>query len=161
MELSTIPVHRTVVLEGCDGVGKSTLAQRLASDHGFTIVHSGRTPDGVDLAERYQQILSQPGRLALDRSFVSELVYGPLRHGGSRLTDTDAYDLAVLVARRDGVLVHLTAAASTIRARLLLRDGPLAASLADIESVITAYERVIPTLAAYLRVVRLEPGSQS
>ncbi|MGH3839214.1 MAG: hypothetical protein ACRDSF_26480, partial [Pseudonocardiaceae bacterium] len=102
-----------------DGVGKSTLAQQLASGHGFTIVHSGRTPDGVDLSKRYRQILSQPGRLVLDRSFVSELVYGPLHHGGSRLTDADACDLAALVARRDGVLVHLTASASTIRARLL------------------------------------------
>ena len=56
-----------------------------------------------------------------ERSFVSELVYGPLRHGGSRLTDAAACDLAILVARRDGVLVHLTAPASVIRARLLER----------------------------------------
>jgi thymidylate kinase len=82
MELGVISAHQTVVLEGCDGVGKSTLAQQLARDLGFTIVHSTRTPNGVDLAERYQQILSRPERLALDRSFVSELVYGPLHHGG-------------------------------------------------------------------------------
>jgi hypothetical protein len=101
--------------------------------------------------------LSQSGRLALDRSFVSELVYGPLRHGGSRLTDADAYDLAALVGRRDGVLVHLTAPAWVVRARLLVRDGPLATpSLADIESLITAYERVVTTFAAYLPVVLLD-----
>ena len=73
------------MLEGCDGVGKSTLAQELARDFGFTIVRSTRTPDGINLAERYQRILSRPGRLALDRSFISELVYGHLHHGGSRL----------------------------------------------------------------------------
>ncbi|MGH3764052.1 MAG: hypothetical protein ACRDTX_02675 [Pseudonocardiaceae bacterium] len=156
MELGAISGHRTVVLEGCDGVGKSTLAHQLARDLGFTIVHSVRSPDGVNLAERYQRILSRPERLALDRSFVSELVYGPLRHGCSRLTDADAYDLAALVARRDGVLAHLTAPASVIRARLLERDGPAAASLADIASLITAYERVVTTLAPYLPVVRLE-----
>jgi broad-specificity NMP kinase len=155
MELGVISAHRTVVLEGCDGVGKSTLAQRLALDFGFTIVHSARTPDGVNLAERYRQISSRPGRLTLDRSFVSELVYGPLHHGGSRLTDADACDLAALVARREGVLVHLTAPALVIRARLLVRDGPTAASLADIESLITAYERVVTTLAPYLPFVRL------
>jgi broad-specificity NMP kinase len=155
MELSVISARATIVLEGCDGVGKSTLAQRLASDHGFTVVHSGRTPDGVDLAERYRQILSQPGRLALDRSFVSELVYGPLRHGGSRLTDADTYDLTALVARRDGVLVYLTAPASVVRARLVGRDGA-AASLTDIESLIAAYEHVITTLAAYLPVARFD-----
>lgn len=143
-------------LEGCDGVGKTTLAQQLSLDFGFMIVHSARTPDGVDLAERYQQILSRSERLALDRSFVSELVYGPLHHGGSRLTHADACDLAALVARRDGVLAHLTAPASVIRTRLLLRDGPAAASLTDVESLITAYESVVTSLAPYLPVVRLD-----
>lgn len=155
MEFGDIPAHRTVVLEGCDGVGKSTLAQQLASRHGFAVVHSGRTPDGIDLTERYREILARPGRLVLDRSFVSELVYGPLRHGGSRLTSADAGDLAVAVAHRDGVLVHLTAPATAIRARLLLRDG-MAASLADIESLITAYERVVTTFAPYLPIVRID-----
>lgn len=156
MELGDIPAHRTVVLEGCDGVGKSTLAQRLALDFGFTVVHSARTPDGVNLVERYQQILSLPGRLALDRSFVSELVYGPLHHGASRLTDADACDLAALVARRDGVLAHLTAPTSVIRTRLLVRDGPTAASPADIEFLVMAYEHVVTTLASYVPVVRLD-----
>ncbi|MDQ3275378.1 MAG: hypothetical protein M3Q39_10210 [Actinomycetota bacterium] len=155
MQLGDILAHRTVVLEGCDGAGKTSLAERLARDHEFAIVHSGRTPDGVDLAERYRQILIRPGRLALDRSFVSELVYGPLRHGGSRLADADVGDLATAVARRDGVLVHLTAPASILRARLLVRDGA-AASLADIESLLTAYEHVVTAIAAYLPVVRLE-----
>ncbi|MGH3783522.1 MAG: hypothetical protein ACRDRO_23605 [Pseudonocardiaceae bacterium] len=75
---------------------------------------------------------------------------------GSRLTDADACHLAALVARRNGVLAHLTAPASVIRARLLERDGPAAANLADIESLITAYESVVTTLAPYLPVVRLD-----
>lgn len=156
MELSVISAHQTVVLEGCDGVGKTTLAQHLALDFGFTMIHSTRTPDGVNLAERYQQILSRPERLALDRSFVSELVYGPLHHGGSRLTHADACDLAALVARRDGVLAHLTAPAPVIRTRLLVRDGPAAASLIDVKSLIMAYESVITSLAPYLPVIRLD-----
>lgn len=59
-------------------------------------------------------------------------------------------------ARRDGVLAYLTVPASVIRARLLVRDGPAAASLTDIESLITAYERVVTALAPYLPVVLLD-----
>jgi broad-specificity NMP kinase len=156
MGLSVVSAHKTVVLEGCDGVGKTTLAQQLALDFGFTIVHSARTPDGVDLIERYQQILARPERLVLDRSFVSELVYGPLHHGGSRLTHTAAIELATLVAHRDGVLAHLTAPASVIQARLLRRDGPGAAYLTEVEFLTTAYESVITLLTPHIPVVRID-----
>ncbi|RSN69765.1 hypothetical protein [Actinomadura sp. WAC 06369] len=78
--------HEVIVLEGCDGVGTTTLATKLAQHHGFQLVHATRTPDGVDLAERYRTILAIPGRIILDRCFISELVYGPLLHGRSRLT---------------------------------------------------------------------------
>lgn len=100
--------HGVIVLEGCDGVGKTTLALQLAQRHGFQLVHATRTPDGVDLAERYRTILARPGRLVLDRCFVSELVYGPLLHGHSRLTLDQAIDLTTIVADRRGIMVHLT-----------------------------------------------------
>ncbi len=45
--------YEIIVLEGCDGVGKTTVAAALASAYGYTTVHSGRTPDGMDLAGRY------------------------------------------------------------------------------------------------------------
>jgi hypothetical protein len=41
--------YQTLVLEGCDGVGKSTLANRLSTHHGFAVVHSAKTPDHLDL----------------------------------------------------------------------------------------------------------------
>ncbi|MGH3771290.1 MAG: hypothetical protein ACRDRW_07840 [Pseudonocardiaceae bacterium] len=53
------------------------------------------------------------------------------------LTDADAPDLAALVARRDGVLTHLTALALVIRARLLERDSAAVANLTGMESLIT------------------------
>lgn len=69
--------YQTLVLEGCDGVGKSTLGERLSTDHGFVVVHSPKTPDHLDLATRYRNILAGPGRIIFDRCFISELVYGP------------------------------------------------------------------------------------
>ncbi|MFD7896955.1 hypothetical protein [Streptomyces sp. NPDC059743] len=61
MNIDEIAGHyQTLVLEGCDGVGKSTLAQRLSTNHGFTVVHSPRTPDHLDLAE---SVITRTGAL--------------------------------------------------------------------------------------------------
>jgi thymidylate kinase len=147
--------HDVIVLEGCDGVGKTTLAAALAARHGYTIVHATRTPEGTDLFAKYRSILTRPGPLVLDRSFVSELVYGPLEHVRSRLTFHDATRLAVGVAERGGVLVHLTGQPEQIAARLLARDGR-APPLQHIRALTTAYVGVFTDLAAHAPVITID-----
>jgi hypothetical protein len=131
------------VLEGCDGTGKTSLATTLAAQHGYSVVHSGRTPDDVDLLARYRSILAIPGKIVLDRSFISELVYGPLQYGRSRLTASDAAQMALLVAARGGVLVHLTGRPESIIVRLRARDGS-----APPWSVFAALTGTVPTITA-------------
>jgi thymidylate kinase len=146
--------HDTFVLEGPDGVGKSTLAERLSAQHGFRVIHSPRTPDHLDLATRYREILGGTGRILFDRCFVSELVYGPLRRGRSRITWSEALDLAESVVDRKGLFVHLTAPPPVIRRRLLDRDGQ-AASEEEVAALVTGYQRVFSTLADYTKVITL------
>jgi thymidylate kinase len=143
---ATAAGHEVIVLEGCDGTGKTTLANILATRHGYAVVHSGRTPDDIDLVARYRSMLAIPGKIALDRSFISELVYGPLQHGRSRLTAADAAELALLVAARGGVLVHLTGSPEAIVARLRARDGS-APPLERICALTDAYRNVFAALA--------------
>lgn len=120
---SALAAYPVIVLDGCDGTGKTTVAEALREQFGYAVTHSGRTPDGIDLTDRYRQLLAMPGRIVLDRSFISELVYGPLLHGHSRITQQAAVGLAQDVARRGGTLVHLTGAPEAIAARLRARDG--------------------------------------
>jgi predicted ATPase len=131
-----------IVLEGCDGAGKTTMADALAAHHGYAIVHATRTPEGIDLVAKYSAILARPGPLVLDRSFVSELVYGPLERGRSRLTISDAAHLAAAVAERGGILVHLTGQPEEIVTRLLARDGH-APGLERIRALTAAYADVV------------------
>jgi thymidylate kinase len=155
-DLSDLANQRDViVLEGCDGVGKTTLAAALAARHGYAIVHGARTPEGTDLFAKYCAILTRPGPLVLDRSFVSELVYGPLERGRSRLTFRDATRLAVAVAERDGILVHLTGQPEQIAARLLARDGH-APPLQHIRALMDAYVDVLTDLAAHAPVITID-----
>ena len=144
--------YEVVVLEGCDGTGKTSLATTLAAQHGYSMVHSGRTPDDVDLLARYRSILAIPGKIVLDRSFISELVYGPLQYGRSRLTASDAAQMALLVAARGGVLVHLTGRAESIVARLRARDGS-APPLERICALTDAYRIVFAALTGTAPII--------
>jgi predicted ATPase len=130
--------YEVIVLEGCDGIGKTTLATALSEGHGYQRMHATRTPEGVDLAERYRAILRLQGRLVLDRCFISELVYGPLLHGYSRLTLAQAVVLSRFVAARNGVLVHLTGRPVEIRTRLQARDG-ISPDLDHLQKLIRGY----------------------
>ncbi|MGV9312119.1 hypothetical protein ACWDR0_07975 [Streptomyces sp. NPDC003691] len=150
--------RRTLVVEGCDGVGKTTLATRLAQDHGFTIVHSPRTPDHLDLAGRYRELLDRPGLLVLDRCFLSELVYGPLLRGRSRITWAQAIDLAEAVVARDGAFLHLTAPPTVIQQRLCQRDGQ-SAELVEVTALVAGYQRVFDALASYCPVETIDTTS--
>ncbi len=152
--------YEVVVLEGCDGTGKTTLATTLADRHDYLVVHSGRTPDSVDLAARYRMILATPGKVVLDRSFISELVYGPLDHGRSRLTITAAISLAQLVAARGGVLVHLTGSPAAILSRLQARDGSVPGG-ERIRIIIDTYNNAFAKLGRTAPVVTTDTTAPS
>jgi thymidylate kinase len=152
---SQVSRHHLVVIDGCDGAGKSTLAQAVATRHGHAVVHAALTPEGVDLFAKYQAILARPGPLVLDRSFVSELVHGPLDRGHSRLTLTQATQLAAIVAQRGGILIHLTGQPDQIAARLLARDGHTP-PLARVSALITAYADTFGKLDAHAPVITID-----
>ncbi|MEV4390543.1 AAA family ATPase [Nonomuraea sp. NPDC049607] len=147
--------YEVIVLEGCDGVGKTTYATALATKYGYRIVHADRTPEGADLFQRHQAILTRPGRLVLDRSFISELVYGPLLHGRCRLAMSQTTELLGMVAARRGVLIHLTATPEQIQARLLARDGT-APTLDELRTLIARYFTVFADLARHTEVLTVD-----
>lgn len=155
-DLSWAARYQTVALEGCDGAGKTTLAARLAAAHGFVVIHSDRTPDDVDLVDRYRSFLARSGRVVLDRCFLSELVYGPLYRGRSRIDREETVALVAEVASRHGVFVHVTARATRIHARLVARADGEVPALSELEAIIDRYEHVLASIAGHALVLRVD-----
>ena len=76
---------RLIILEGVGGAGKSTLAKALRR-RGYRTIHCGFDETTTNLEAFYRDMLtSLAAPTVLDRSFISELVYGPVLRGRSRL----------------------------------------------------------------------------
>ena len=82
-------MRKIVVLEGCDGGGKTTLAGWLRDMHGYTIVKTGPPEPGGDLTRTYIDALHdamvRTGRTVFDRLHLGEAIYGPLLRGVDRI----------------------------------------------------------------------------
>ncbi|WP_392972111.1 hypothetical protein [Streptomyces sp. LN245] len=127
---------RTLVVEGPDGLDRRPFLAELAR-HRFTVRPLRGHLHHVDPTQPYRELLSAPGRLAVDGGLVHELVYGPLRRGRSRVTWIQALDFAEAVAERGGALVHLT-------------------GRTDDAEAVGSYERVLRTLAQHVPVITLD-----
>ena len=75
-----------LILEGPDGGGKTTLAKSM---HGAVYHHEGLPPDSVNLTDYYLGLVaaarSRGEPCVFDRLAMSEIVYGPVLRGASRI----------------------------------------------------------------------------
>lgn len=75
-----------LIIEGCDGTGKTTLAQKLTkalSDLGHIYCHFTRLPDNFDRYWGYVERMSS--RVVQDRFHLSEIVYSKTRGDKTQL----------------------------------------------------------------------------
>jgi len=99
---------KIIVIEGVDGVGKSTLAKTIAKEYGYYHKWMGR-PEKGKAFEFYltEYIEHLAGKIVLDRSHFSEEVYGSYFRKGSEFTHDQNELLNHLLLRcADTVLVH-------------------------------------------------------
>ncbi len=109
---------RRLIIEGVDGVGKSSAAKMLG-EHGFAVRHFPHDPKQADLEEAYRSRIQCAGALEIwDRSFISEYVYGTALRGASRVSLEAVLALARLYVNQGGAIALLDANEADIKLRL-------------------------------------------
>jgi deoxyadenosine/deoxycytidine kinase len=136
-----------IILEGPDGVGKTTLANALLANHTeeeMLIRHCG--PLRRDPIDEYLHDLDwySPGVTAscvYDRHYIGELIYGPLYRGGSRVGEREIGLIERKLNEVGAMIVFLYNNVDTLRERNRAKGEDFLQDK-DLESVVSSYENV-------------------
>lgn len=110
-----------VVIEGCDGTGKTTLARRLAEYYGVDLCHvTNRDSNTFDF---YRELIGKED-IIWDRNVIGEMIYPKVFNRKGNLDYID-FDYLINRSREAGTkYIILTASDDVIKNRLNTRGEP-------------------------------------
>lgn len=100
-----------IILEGPDGSGKTTLANKLAKQTGYPIIHFTRPTTEEEtqaMFDEYFKLVRKTKNAILDRCWYSEMVYGPVMRGVSHIAYPQMYALEEQLCRNGAMLIYCT-----------------------------------------------------
>jgi len=112
-------MYNTIICEGGDGTGKTTLAQSIADKYGYHYHWFGKPDRGEVFAtylKEYYNLMDYT-KVVLDRAHFSEEVYGSLFRDGSELTDEQRERLCAMLGNKV-VIVHCSQPDDIIKGNL-------------------------------------------
>src|SRR5690606_5840807 len=138
-----------IVLEGCDGTGKSTLARALQEKTGFPIVQgSSFEISKLGVTEMYTKMMEliNTNNIIIDRFYLSNYVYGNLFDYPTMTRDM--FSTLAQKTEENALTVYLTAATEIIQNRILER-GDKDIKVQNVPAILKKYEEGLrnPTTA--------------
>lgn len=104
-----------ILIEGCDGVGKTTLAKILAEKYNLDYCHC--TQNDLISKEFYLHSLNK-NNIVWDRHFIGEMIYPKLFKRDQMLTKRDFFNICTKIKELNVIVLVLTTDVLTIRERL-------------------------------------------
>lgn len=106
-----------IIIEGADGSGKTTLANTLAKQTGFEVVHRTQPKTEEEKArmfEMYVDTIKSGTNVIFDRCWYSEMVYGPIMRDASVISYPVMYKLERMLAKHGALIIYCTDAPETL-----------------------------------------------
>lgn len=141
-----------IIVEGCDGAGKSTFVDQLATQvykkmpaERVRIEHKG--PMTTDAINEYEGPLEDyyPGgsdTVLCDRWHIGEFIYGPMLRGECKVSNAERLHIEKFLAARGAVLVLMAAPTDMLIDRVGARGDELVATT-QLREIASAYHREI------------------
>ena len=137
-----------LIIEGPDGSGKTTLANKLSEQTGWPVIHRVQPKTDADkqqmLAE-YIRIIKNGKNAILDRGWYSEMAYGPIMRDASVISYPQMYELERLLAKKGALIIYCTDSPEILWQRATRRG----------EDYITNYETFVAICEAFDEIMEV------
>lgn len=151
--------NQILVIEGTEGVGKTTLVQKLNAI-GYLSKHFDYDKKALDVRQKYLSIYraasESSDNYVFDRSFMSEDVYGPVMRGGSRLSDSGVLEILSFLNSIQSKIIVMTANDEALQSRVKLRNEEDEFAFEDILKLNRKYQEVARRYSQFCDVVELD-----
>ena len=156
------------IIEGPDGAGKTTLVEQIRKSHmNAKVLHFG-APQTPEEADNYYKVYAEAINakrddevLIFDRSWYSDMVYGPVMRNRQEMTQEHADMLsAMVVACGGGIIIYCTAPIKVLWARCQRRGETYLQNQAQLQAIATGYSKVMAENVRFLPVVRYDTAAR-
>ena len=147
-----------IIIEGPDGSGKTTLANKIKDQTGYILLHRSHETDAgaASLFEEYAQVIKAGKNCIMDRSWYSEMVYGPVMRDGSDISFHQMYELERLLAKNGALVIHCTAPEATLWKRCLKRGEDYVTTKDAFHKICNDFDALMYDVPHYVPVLTYE-----
>lgn len=133
------------ILEGPDGGGKTTLAEKLSAMTRIKITHFSYPRDEEEKARMlimYQDLLKSVSNAIIDRCWYSDMAYGPVMRGAATITYPQMYELERMAANKGAMIIYCTDSKTALWTRATHRGEDYMTSREQFNQVCDNYEEL-------------------
>ncbi len=130
-----------IVIEGLDKTGKTSLAKYLSERLGCPITKFS-APTGDPYLEYMRYLVKDAHPAVLDRFYLGELAYGPVKRGKSELTKQERTNIEMMTMALKPFLIYSSTDTKTIKENFV-KDGEDFTTEKDVEPLKQHYNQAI------------------
>ena len=147
-----------IIIEGLDGTGKTTLANDLLNKN-YILINNNLTSESH--YDKYVNIIKTSDINSVsDRSFVSEMVYGKVLSGTTKLSEEEFINLVKLYSEYETKIIYLYASKKILLERRKddFKDSKVIFHL--YQKLMDEFERRLDYISAYIDVFSINTGEK-
>ena len=148
-----------IIIEGLDGTGKTTLANYLLNKN-YILINNNLTSESH--YDKYVNIIKTSDINSVsDRSFISEMVYGKVLSGTTKLSEEEFINLVKLYSEYETKIVYLYASKKILLERRKddFKDSKVIFYL--YQELMDEFERRLDYISAYIDVFSINTGEKN